>query len=760
MTGRQAGIDVRTNARWHVVEKGFGMGMRLWFRLMVPVVLAALIVACSSPPPGTDTPPPGNGTTPPANGTGCPSTSGFTMTGAVRLATLHPTPRVSGPGLIVKFPCGREVDDPAKNTCGQGAILVWLCTTPDCSAPSDPVRWHRNPDGALMQPSFDSEPFEFCGLTGGTYYVLPIVDHDDSGSLTNFDWTMGRKNLADAATSWPAQPFGHEVEVTGDVALGTSLVPTRPDASPVVVDFFHYVHPTPVRRSEDAWLFAVASLDPDVASTGVGVRAIDLRDGVERDFNSSTPATDARSIELPRGNRYVGDLQRLAFHDGVAYLASDINGVIFTVGLGPDGSVVQGATIDLRDTAITLDGGDLMQYGAVMSHSSGRTYLAITNRQSGSLPHRPRNPLILVDITDLEPDGTITARAVTSDLIPELDKVRLDGIEAHGDLWFAAETGGNSDARRGDDLNRLWVFRATTAGAIEHAVYAGERYNPEGDVPECGSRPPYLAAGLWVGEFDDATHAILGGLRHLYVFRFPADSVAGGTRVRSGSGVDASDLRLDDHAVGFTLMRSNPAGDRLFVFGDCKSRYLAVREADWAGGAGDRTQSRRRIAVLDLTTAEGGLPAVDLSFGDRDTAPDVVRESLSGPNQVLDTDIVRGIGMDCRGVLWDIYDAFGYQNVQGATFGSDCLANRPGDAVVTDEHIYLIGRGTVADGATGLGVASEVWVLDLATGREVLSPGWHWVYDGSSYQTRYGSFGLTLGERKNVDVAKALFFVK
>jgi hypothetical protein len=278
--------------------------------------------------------------------------------------------------------------------------------------------------------------------------------------------------------------------------------------------------------------------------------------------------------------------------------------VIFTVRLGADGSVYQGSTIDLRDSGITLGTGDVMQYGAVMSHSGGRTYLAITNRESGSLPHRPRNPLLLVDITDLETAGTVTARAGTSSLIPDLDRVRLDAVEAHGDLWFAAETGGNSDARRSDDLNRVWVIRATTAGAIEHAVYAGERYNPEGDVPECGSRPPYLAAGLWVGEFDGATHAILGGLRHLHVFRFPANSVTGGERVRRGTGVDASDLRLDDHAIGFTLMRTNPDETRLFVFGDCKSRYLAVREADWAGAAGDRTQSRRRIAVLDLTAAD------------------------------------------------------------------------------------------------------------------------------------------------------------
>ncbi len=734
------------------------MSTRSWSWLMALVVVAMLVLACSSPPPSTGTPPPTNGTTPPPNGTGCPSDTGFTVTGAVRLATLHPTPRVSGPSLIVKFPCGREVDDPAKNTCGQGAVLVWLCITPDCTAASDPVRWQRNPDGALVQSSFDSEPFEFCGLTDGTYYVLPIVDHDDSGSLTNFDWTMGRKNLADPATAWPAQPFGHEVEVTSDVALGTSLVPTSPDVSPVVVDFFHYVHPTPVQQSEDAWLFAVASLDPDVSSTGVGVRAIDLRDGVERDFIPATPAIDARSIERPEGGRYVGDLQRLAFHDGVAYLASDTNGVIFTVELGADGSVVQGTTIDLRDAGITLGTGDVMQYGAVMNHSGGRTYLAITNRQSGSLPHRPRNPLILVDVTDLESDGTITARAVTKDLIPELEHVRLDAIEAHGDLWFAAETGGNSGAQ---NLNRVWVIQATTGGDVEHAVYDGELYNPDGAVPECGSGAPYLTAGLWVGEFDGATHAILGGLRHLYVFRFPADSVTGGARVRSDEGVDASDLRLDDHAVGFSLMRTNPDGDRLFVFGDCKSRYLAVREADWAGDAGDRTQSRRRITVLDLTTADAdGLPVVDLSFGDRATAPDVVRESLSGPNLVLNTDIVRGIGMDCRGVLWDIYDAFGYQNVQGGTFGADCNANRAADAVVTDDHIYIIGRGTVAAGATGLGVASEVWVLDLATGREVLSPGWQWVYDGSSYQTRYGYFGLTLGERKNVDVSKALFFVE
>lgn len=740
------------------------MDSRFWLRLMALVVLALVISACSPALPTNGQPPPTNGTSPTGPGTGCPSPTGFTLTGAVRLATtLHPTPRVTGPSVVVEFPCGREVTDPDKGTCGQGTILVWLCTTPDCSAPADPVREHRNPEGALVQASFDKEPFQFCGLTAGTYHVLPIVDHDDSGGLSNFDWTMGRKNLAVAATAWPAQPLGHEVVMTGDVALGTSLVPTSPDVSPVVVDFFHYVHPTPVRQPETAWLFAVASLDPNVSTTGVGVRAIDLRDGVERDFIPATPATDARSLEWPAGVRYVGDLQRLAFHDGVAYLSTDTHGVILTVLLEADGSVVQGNTIDLRDTGITLGSSDVLHYGAVMAHSSGRTYLGLTNRQTTGtpLPHRPANPLILVDITDLATSGAITARAVTSATISDLANVRLDGIEAHGDLWFAAETGGNSDARRTDDLNRVWVLRAITTGGTEHAVYAGERYNAEGDVPECGGRPPYRTAGLWAGEMDGATHAILGGLRDLFVFRFPPDSVTGGERVRRGSGIDAIDLRLDDHAIGFSLMRTDPDGDRLFVFGDCQSRYLAVREADWAGAAGLRTQSRRRIAVLDLTTVDAdGLPVVDLTYGDRATAPDVVRESLSGPDIVLSTDIVRGIGTDCRGVLWDIYDAFGYLHVAGSTFGSDCLANRVGDAVVTDHHIYIIGQGSVAAGATGLGVASEVWVLDLATGREVLSPGWHWVYDGSAYQTRYGYFGLTLGERHNRDVAKALFLVE
>ncbi len=732
------------------------MNTWFWLRLMAFVGLAVLFASCSP------TPPP-NGSPPPGNGTGCPSPTGFTLTGAVRLATLHPTPRVTGPSVVVKFPCGREIADPDKSTCGQGAILVWLCTTPDCTATNDPVREHRNPSGSLVQPSFDKEPFEFCGLTAGTYYVLPIVDHDASGSLTNFDWTMGRKNLADAATPWPAQPLGHQVEMTGNVALGTSLVPTSPDVSPVVVDYFRYVHPTPFRQSETAWLFAVASLDPAVSTTGVGVRAVDLRDGEEFDFIPATPATDARSLARLDGARYEGDITKLAFHDGIAYLASDTNGVIFTVRLGADGTVLQGNTIDLRDTGIALGAGDVMHHGAVMEHSGGRTFLAITNRQSAGtpLPHRPLNPLILVDITDLADDGTISARAVTSATIPDLDRVRLDAITAHGDLWYAAETGGNSDARRTDDLNRVWVIRATTVGGIEHAVYAGERYNREGNVPECGSAQPYRAAALWVGEMDGATHAILGGLRDLFVFRFPPNSVGGGERVRRGTGVDATDLRLDDHAVGFALVRANPDDTRLFVFGDCQSRYLAVREADWAGAAGLRTQSRRRIAVLDLTTVDAdGMPSVDLSYGDRDTAPDVVRESLSGPDIVLSTDIVRGIGTDCRGVLWDIYDAFGYLNVAGSTFGSDCLANRVADAVVTDHHIYIIGQGSVAAGATGLGVSSEVLVLDLATGREVLSPGWQWVYDGSAYQTRYGYFGLTLGERKNRDVAKALFLVE
>jgi len=388
--------------------------------------------------------------------------------------------------------------------------------------------------------------------------------------------------------------------------------------------------------------------------------------------------------------------------------------------------------------------------------------LLITNREAAGkpLPHRPANPLIVVDITTLDTGDVTQGRALRAADLPALDKVRFDEVQAQGGLFFAAETGKNSDARRSDDLNRLWVLKLAADGTlVDQAIYAGERYNREGNVAECGSNPPYRRAGLWVGEFAGATHAFLGGLRTVSIWKFAGD-LHSGEAVRRGEGVDAVDLRLDDHAIGYSLLRPDPEGAKLFVFGDCKSRYLAVRGPDHAGADGSRTQSRRRIAVLDLRTADAdGLPEPDDQYGDRQYGPDLVREGLAGPDLVLDEEQVRGISLDCRAVLWDIYDVFGYLNVAGNTFGSDCVANRVADVAITRQHLYVIGEGSVGFRSTGLGVSSELLVLDLATGREVLAPGWQWFYDGSALRPGYGYFGLTLGERAHTEVAKGLFLV-
>lgn len=699
----------------------------------------------------------------PLPGTGCPSTSGFHVTGRVRLTSLHANPEPTGPSVVVKVPCGRETSDPSKATCGQAPALVFLCSAPDCSAPGDPIRSHLEPDASLQQPSFDSVAFEFCGVEAGTHYILPFVDHDESSTVTNFDWTMGIKNLANPAVTWPARVHGYELDVQADVALGESLVPTNPEASPVVIDYFHYEHPTPPWTAESAWLFLASSLHPDVAPKSIGIRALDLASTSEVDQVSASGGMDGLALADPDGVRYEGDLEKLAFHDGTAFLATDITGgVILTVRFGADGAITQGHSIDLRASGLTLGPADVMHQGVVVE-SQGKQFLVIANAESPGkpLPHQPANPLLVVDLSGLASGDVTTATAINAAALSALDKVRFDELSTAGGVLFAAETGANSRARQTDGLNRLWTMTLDASGAIaSHHVYDGPTYNAEGDVSECGSNPPYRRAGLWVGTFAGETHAMLGSLRTLAVWKFPGNDPAAGQRIQQGSGVNAFDLRLDDYSVGFSLMRPSPDGKKLYVFGDCKSRWLAVRPPDWAGGQGTRTQSRRRIAVLDLESADAsGLPEVDLTVGDTTTAPDLVRESLSSPDQTLDPDRVRGIGMDCRGVLWNLYDVFGYQNIAGNTFGSDCIINRAADAVVTDHHIYVVGEGSVGFGTTGLGVASELWVLDLAQGREVLDPSWSWFYEGSAYETHYGYFGATLGDRDTVETTKGLFLV-
>ncbi len=692
--------------------------------------------------------------------TGCPSDTGYTVTGVVRLATLHPTPQVSGPTLITKFPCGRESTDPTKNTCGTGQILVLLCSSADCTAPGDPIRRHVNPAGQLLQSSFDKEAFAFCGLDAGTYHILPIIDHDASGALSSFDWTMGIKNLANPAVSYPARVEGHRIELEGDLDLGTSLVPTNPQVSPVVINFFHYQHAAPRLQPEDYWLFVAATLNPEVADKAVGMRAVDLDGWLERDHNPDSPAVDAQSLAGLNGMRYEGDLEKLLYHDHTAFLGTNQQGVILTVSFSADGSIQQGHFIDL--SGLEVDHKLDVSHSAAIVETSGKRFLAVTNRESASkpLPHQPAFPLWIVDITELSTENATAAQLYDAARMPELHNVRFDQIMAHAGMLFAVESGANSRARSNDGLTRLWVMQLDDTGAIaQHHIYDIGLFK-SGTFEECSTTPPYRQAGLWVGDFNGSTHAFIGGLRTMAILRFSPDQVDSGLRLQLGTGLDSYDLPLDAYALGFSILRVSPDGSKLFAFGDCKSRYLAVREGDWAGNEGLRTQSRRRTAVLDLSSAgPEGLPPFYLGYADRINVPDTVRTSLSGANEVLSEEHVVGIGTDCRGILWDLYDTFGYQHIQGATFGSDCLANRVADAVVTDHHIYLIGEGSVANRTTGLGVSSEVLVLDLATGQEVIHPEWQWVYDGSAYQSRYGYFGQTLGERKDLETSKGLFLV-
>src|SRR5690606_10280831 len=223
---------------------------------------------------------------------------------------------------------------------------------------------------------------EFCGLDAGTYYVLPILDHDSSNTISDYDYTMGIKNLVDTTVSWPARVAGHEVVIAdADVALGESLVPTNPEASPVVLNYFYYRHPTPPWTPEPAWLFVASSMHPDVSTTGVGIRAIDLQNQQEIDQIANTDAMDAKSLATPENTRYEGDLEKIAYHDGVAYLSTNDPGLILTVRLDNDGTITQGNSIDFRGQG-TFDGGDVVHHAAIVE-SGGRTWLVATVRKSG-----------------------------------------------------------------------------------------------------------------------------------------------------------------------------------------------------------------------------------------------------------------------------------------------------------------------------------------------------------------------------------------
>lgn len=709
-----------------------------------------------------DADPDGSGPGKELPGSHCPSSAGFTIEGKVRLAaSFQGTPKVVGPDVVVKVPCGRETTDPDKKTCGTGDGYVFLCTTPDCTADSDPVRSLLVEDVSLEQASHDSFSFKLCGIEEGDYYVLPFIDHDESQSVTNYDWTMGIKNIAATDVKWPARVHGYEVKIDKNVELGTNLVTNKPDTSPVVIDYFEYKHPTPEWTAEEQWLYVASSLHPDVVKKGIGMRALDLKQRKEIDQDESTPQMDGAALETPDGNRYKGDLTKLAVHDGVAYMATDIaKGVILTVKLGKDGKIVQGKSIDLRALELGLD--KMVMRRAAVLEVGTKKFLAISTTQlaAAPLPHKPETPLLIVDLDGIETADVKDAVKVTSKEVADLKEVRLDDLFAYKGVLYAAETGNNSFARKSDLLNRLWAFEIGNDGTVKsHKVYEGTNFAPDAGE-ECSAKQMYDRAGLWVGNINGATHAVLGGLRHVAIWKFAQDKPDAGQRVRNGSGSGATDLRLDDYSLGYSLMRSSPDGKKLYVFGECKSRWLAVRPADWAGKDGMRTQSRRRIAVLDLEQVDSdGVPKVDKTVGDKQTAPDIVRESVSSPDKTLNDDLVGGIGLDCRGVLWDLFDVFGYTNIAGSTFGSSCVASVAADAVVTDKHIYVIGRGNLETDQTGLGPASEVWLLDLETGREVLDPSWRWFYDGSAYQHRYGYFGLTLGERDTTDVAKGLFLV-
>lgn len=679
-----------------------------------------------------------------SSNTGCPDNDGLSLSGIVRVESLkNDHTMVPGPSADQPF-CGTE-------TCGEGKVMVLLCTTSDCSAPGDPVRTHVNNEGKLVQSSFDEEAFEFCGLSAGTYHVLPVIDHDENGLLSNFDYTMGNKSV-DNLSENPIRVAGYPVDLTTSTALPTERAGSG-ELSPVVVNYYNYKHETPAVQTESGHLYTISTLHPDVAPDSLGIRAIDLSTYEERDFDTSNPNRPDAQILGTNADGAISNFNKVTTYGNTTFLSvPESGGLIMTI-TTDNGSVQQGQLIDLRGTESETELAQFAFEGAAGEHQ-GRDYLVVLSAEEGGAPYNPDFPISIIDITEIS-DSAVTEAKHYGEATPGfemLEDVAFDQVRIENGMVFVTESGRRSQAQTDADENRLWVFPITENGELGvPTIYNNGAYAPVLHE-ECSAQNPYPRSGLWVGEFNGAIHAMAGGLHGVALWKFDGTPDSG-TRVQRGEGFNASDLALDQYGSGFVDFRQSPDGSKLFAFPECKSRYSA--EID-----GDFLISRRRIAVFDLNTADNdGLPSLYQGYNDATWGADTVRRGLNEPSETLNEDSRLGIGFDCVAVSTEIIDVFG-REVSGSLFGASCNANNVDDVVVTDHHIIISGRGSVDAGNTGLGNAGELMILDLETGREVLSPSWSWFYEGSSNQGSYGYFGHTLGSRFNTETTTGLILMK
>lgn len=663
---------------------------------------------------------------PPVGGNGCPATSGYGVTGAVRLGGLPGTGGYSAP-------CG---DGPEK--CGKAQLLVYVCATADCTAATDPILSYANPDAELVQASFDFEEFEFCGLEDGTYWLLPIIDHDHSGTFTDLDWTMGITDIDNPGIGSPARVEGHEVVISGaDVELPKKHAGAG-ELSPVVINYMVHEHPSPEWQKEPYYLFLVAR-QASAFGSGMGIRVIDLETHDEVDFNPvSAGVTEAYPLVGFDGDAYGGFLHPRAYHDKTVFMETDTSGYFFTAKLANDPAnfVTQGNAIDLRNLDL---GADQLGQGVVVTVGA-KTFLVMMVTAD-----QPSNLLAVVDITGLDA-GDVTEASATvysKAQIPEWDKVSFASIQTHDGMIFLGESAYNSKAaEQAGGKHRMWALELGPNGEVTSdgmQMYDGEVASL---AAECSAQP--RGGRIWAGQYNGATHVLLGHLRQVAIWKF-SGGIDSGERVFMGSGAFKTDLKMTEYTMGISDFRPSSDGTKLFVFGDCKSEYMYNPNPDGFGGG--TTLSRHRIGVLDLETPDAdGVPTKYIPWSDTTNIPDTVRKDSDSLNETLSEDYVPGLEFDSHNLIMDIWNVWG-KDAMGAAPGAATQGRIMRGAVATDKHLYIIGAGSISYGNTGLTNSAEVMIQDLESGHEVLNGRYQWFYDGSSYSDPwFGFWGMQIGD--------------
>ena len=674
--------------------------------------------------------------------TGCPSTSGHKVTGIVRFAGMEG----GWQGAMGAVPCG---DAPA--VCGEAPLHVWVCTTSDCSAAGDPVRVHTNPDGQMTQKAFSKEPFEFCGLQDGTWYIVPVLDNDGSGTITEMDWTMGVVDLQKQEVSRPARVEGYELKMAGaDVAL-SDKTSGNASGSPVYINYLLHKHPSPAWSKEPYLLFLV-SRQSSSFNGGMGIRTLDLETHQEVDFNpSTTNSVEAFPLVGGDGGAYDGDLWLVANLGDTLILGTDTKGLYYTVDVSKDPSsyVTQGHAIDLSDIAWGADTPDNELGGVAFEHAGKKYFAVIMNTE------QPKRLLVVVDITKLA-DGDIGSDAATiytKDELPGMENVGLSSVAYSDGMIFLGESGLSSNPAKALGVHRLWAMDLGSDGAVDPASLTA--YEGESGLAgsECSSAP--RGGRIWVGEYNGATHAMLGHKTDLAIWKFP-NGAASGERLMSGSGAFKTNLTLGEYTTGYSWFLPTQDQSKLFVFGDCKSIY------HYKPFAGEAEQSRHRVAVLDLANPDAsGIPTKFLPWSDTTHAPDsVIKGDGNSQPEVLSEERIVGLEFDAHSLILDILETFGH-SMNGVTPSAATQGRAVRSAVATDKHVYAIGRGSIGFQNTGLTGSSELMVIDVESGKEVLNPDYQWKYDGSSYdEPWFGFWGVQIGDLKDKNPSTGLFLVK